>query len=153
MNTQLLPPPDRSLEVPPPDGSARNRADKSEDACEDRKEDGKTDKKNDGKTGRKNDAKKDGKTGNKPGTKAKSPAVVPVRSWFVTFMCMNIPIIGWIYLLILAFSKDAGAKKDFARAYLIYKVVFLLITLAILAVFVHYGLILLDQLLAYMEML
>lgn len=83
----------------------------------------------------------------------KPAAAVPVRSWFVTFMCMNIPIVGWIYLIILACSPSAGAKKDFAKAYLIYKTIFLLITLAILAVFVHYGLILLDQVLAYMEML
>lgn len=91
-------------------------------------------------------------TGRKPGS-GKSAPIVPVRSWFVTFMCMNIPIVGWIYLVILACSSTSGPKKDFAKAYLIYKTIFLLITLAILAVFVHYGLILLDQVLAYMEML
>lgn len=74
-------------------------------------------------------------------------------SWFVTLMCMNIPVIGWFYLIILAFSKSAGAKKGFARAYILYKFIFLLITLAILAVAVHYGLEFLDKVLAYMEML
>ena len=27
----------------------------------------------------------------------------PVSSWFLTFMCMNIPIAGWFYLFRLAF--------------------------------------------------
>lgn len=81
-----------------------------------------------------------------------SPAV-PVHRWFVTFMCMNIPIFGWIYLLILAFSPSKGPRRDFAKAYLIYKLIFLMISLAILAVAFHYGMELLDQLLAYMEML
>ncbi len=81
------------------------------------------------------------------------PAQVSAASWFVTLMCMNIPVIGWLYLIILAFSKSAGARRGFARAYLLYKFIFLLITLAILAVAVHYGMIYLDMLLSYMEML
>lgn len=84
---------------------------------------------------------------------AQAQAPVSVGSWFVTLMCMNIPVIGWIYLIILACSRSAGAKKGFAKAYLLYKFIFLLITLAILAVAVHYGLEVLDKVLAYMEML
>jgi len=76
-----------------------------------------------------------------------------VRHWFVTFMCMNIPIIGWIYLMTLAFSRSKDPRKDFAKAYLLYKLVFLLLSLVILAVAIHYGLELLDKVLAYMEML
>lgn len=78
---------------------------------------------------------------------------VPVRRWFVTLMCMNIPIVGWIYLIILACSRSKGPRRDFAKAYLLYKLVFLLLSLAILAVALHYGLELLDQVLAYMDML
>lgn len=97
----------------------------------------------------------------RPGRRQKSrtsrtdESLTPVSagSWFVTLMCMNIPVIGWFYLIILAFSKSAGAKKGFARAYILYKFIFLLITLAILAVAVHYGLEFLDKVLAYMEML
>ncbi len=36
-------------------------------------------------------------------------------------MCMNIPVIGWIYLLILAFCPSKGPRRDFAKAYLLYK--------------------------------
>lgn len=84
--------------------------------------------------------------------KSKTPALVPVHSWFVTFMCMNIPLIGWLYLFILAFSAK-GPKKEFARAYILYKLVFLILALAILAVAFHYGMLFLDKVLAYMEML
>lgn len=84
--------------------------------------------------------------------KSKTPALVPVHSWFVTLMCMNIPLIGWIYLFILAFSSK-GPKKEFARAYILYKLVFLILALAILAVAFHYGMLFLDRVLAYMEML
>ena len=83
----------------------------------------------------------------------KESSTIPVRRWFVTFMCMNIPIIGWIYLIVLAFSRSKGARRDFAKAYLLYKLVFLLISAAILAVAIHYGLELLDLLLSYMDML
>lgn len=77
----------------------------------------------------------------------------PVHTWFFTFMCMNIPIIGWFYLLYLAFNKKKTERRNFARAYLFYKLIFLLISAVILGIFIYIGLGLLDQLLAYMEML
>lgn len=76
----------------------------------------------------------------------------PARSWFNTFMIMNIPIIGWLYLLILAFGKK-DQRKDFAKAYLIYKLVFLLVALAIIALLLRVGMDAADQLLQYMDML
>lgn len=76
-----------------------------------------------------------------------------VHRWFFTFMCMNIPVIGWIYLLYLAFSKKYTDRRSFARAYLFYKLIFLIIGVLILGVLIYIGLDLLDQLLAYMEML
>ena len=82
-----------------------------------------------------------------------SSSAIPVRRWFVTLMCMNIPIIGWIYLMRLACSRSKGARRDFAKAYLLYKLLFLLISAVILAVAIHYGLELLDVLLSYMDML
>lgn len=77
----------------------------------------------------------------------------PVHTWFFTFMCMNIPIIGWFYLLYLAFNKKKTERRNFARAYLFYKLIFLLISAVILGIFIYIGLGLLEQLLAYMEML
>ncbi len=68
-------------------------------------------------------------------------------------MCMNIPIIGWIYLLYLAFNKKKTERRNFARAYLLYKLAFLIIAAIILGILTYIGLGLLDQLMAYMEML
>lgn len=84
---------------------------------------------------------------------AKDSDSVQVHRWFFTFMCMNIPIIGWIYLLFLAFGKKYPERRIFARAYLFYKLIFLIVSVLILGVLIYIGLDLLDQLIAYMEML
>lgn len=76
----------------------------------------------------------------------------PIQCWFNTFMIMNLPIIGWIYLLILALTKK-DQRKDFARAYLVYKLVFFLVALAIIAFVLYSSMDLADQLLQYMNML
>lgn len=82
-------------------------------------------------------------------------AAAPAREprWFFTFMCMNIPVVGWIYLLYLAFSKKVTDRRSFARAYLFYKLIFLIISAVILGILIYIGMGVLDQLLAYMEML
>lgn len=73
--------------------------------------------------------------------------------WFFTFMCMNIPIAGWVYLFYLAFNKKKTDRRYFARAYLYYKLLFLLISAVIIGILLYFGLQLLDQVLEYMEML
>ena len=78
---------------------------------------------------------------------------MPPRTWFFTFMCMNIPVAGWIYLLRLAFGKQDNQLRDFATAYLLYKLVFLIISLILLGILVYIGLDIADKVLAYMEML
>lgn len=76
-----------------------------------------------------------------------------ISTWFYTFMCLHIPVIGWIYLLRLAFGRKHPEKRSFARAYLIYKLVFLAVGLLIIAILAITALDMLDELLAYMEML
>ena len=76
-----------------------------------------------------------------------------VRSWFFTFMCMNMPIVGWFYLSHKARYEEDPARKEFARAYLFYKLVFFIAGAVVLLILIWIGLGLLDQLLAYMEML
>ena len=76
-----------------------------------------------------------------------------VRSWFFTFMCMNMPIVGWFYLFHKARFEEDPARKEFARAYLFYKLVFFIAGAVVLLILIWIGLGLLDQLLAYMEML
>ncbi|MDD3253645.1 MAG: hypothetical protein PHV18_13930 [Lachnospiraceae bacterium] len=75
------------------------------------------------------------------------------RAWFFTFMCMNIPIAGWIYLFYLAFNKKQTDRREFAKAYLFYKLIFLIVSAIVLGILIYIGMGLLDQLLAYMEML
>ena len=76
-----------------------------------------------------------------------------VRSWFFTFMCMNMPIVGWFYLFHKARYEEDPARKEFARAYLFYKLVFFIAGAVVLLILIWIGLGLLDQLLAYMELL
>ena len=76
-----------------------------------------------------------------------------VRSWLFTFMCMNMPIVGWFYLFHKARYEEDPARKEFARAYLFYKLVFFIAGAVVLLILIWIGLGLLDQLLAYMEML
>ena len=76
-----------------------------------------------------------------------------VRSWFFTFMCMNMPIVGWFYLFHKARYEEDPARKEFARAYLFYKLVFFIAGAVVLLILIWIGLGLLDQLLAYTEML
>ena len=76
-----------------------------------------------------------------------------VRSWFFTFMCMNMPIVGWFYLFHKARYEEDPARKEFARAYLFYKLVFFIAGAVVLLILIWIGLGLLDKLLAYMEML
>lgn len=76
-----------------------------------------------------------------------------VQSWFFTFMCMNIPIVGWIYLFRLARTAKTTERREFARAYLYYKLVFLAISLVILIILAVIGMKALNMLLSYMQML
>ncbi len=59
--------------------------------------------------------------------------------------------------LVLSFYKaryeEDPARKEFARAYLFYKLVFFIAGAVVLLILIWIGLGLLDQLLAYMEML
>ena len=76
-----------------------------------------------------------------------------VRSWFFTFMCMNIPIYGWFYLKKLARQPEHNKMQDFARAYLYYKMVFLAVSLVIVILLLIVGIIGINKLFAYMELL
>ncbi|MDO4324998.1 MAG: hypothetical protein Q4E24_03000 [bacterium] len=78
---------------------------------------------------------------------------VPVHTWFFTFMCATIPVVGWIYLIYLAFSKKQDLRKEYARAFLLYKLAFLVVSLILLGILIYIGAGILDQVLAYVEML
>lgn len=59
-----------------------------------------------------------------------------VGRWFQTICWLNIPIIGFFYLLVLLISKDTSKhRKDFILGYFLYKLL-----VWILAILLVYGL-------------
>ena len=52
-----------------------------------------------------------------------------VGSWMLTLLMCGIPVIGFIYLLVLAFGSGAApSKRNFARAALIWTLIALAVT-------------------------
>ena len=52
-----------------------------------------------------------------------------VGSWMLTLLMCGIPVIGFIYLLVLAFGSGAApSKRNFARAALIWTLIALVVT-------------------------
>ena len=52
-----------------------------------------------------------------------------VGSWMLTLLVCGIPVIGVIYLLVLAFgSGTAPSKRNFARAALVWTLIALVVT-------------------------
>ena len=55
-----------------------------------------------------------------------------VGSWMLTIFVCGIPVIGVIYLLVLAFgSGTAPSKRNFARAALIWTLIALVVTVVL----------------------
>ena len=52
-----------------------------------------------------------------------------VGSWMLTLLLCGIPLVGFIYLLVLAFGSSAApSKRNFARAALIWSLIALVVT-------------------------
>mgnify|MGYP007021025378 FL=1 len=55
-----------------------------------------------------------------------------VGSWMLTLLLCGIPVIGFIYLLVLAFGSGAApSKRNFARAALIWTLIALVVTVVL----------------------
>jgi hypothetical protein len=77
---------------------------------------------------------------------------VSVSQWFLSVCWMKIPVFGFIYVLVLALHPGTHpAKKNFARGYLIYRILVWLLALTILYVLYHIGLNLVDQVLSFVQ--
>ena len=71
---------------------------------------------------------------------------------FQKIFYMNIPIIGFIYVLVLAFSKKTSEeRKDFARGYLIYKVLVWILAIVLLYCLYKLGLGFVDGILSFIK--
>lgn len=73
-------------------------------------------------------------------------------NWFLTFCWMNIPIIGFWYMVVVAVRKKTPKeRKAFARAFILYRILVLLLACTILYICYRMGLDFLEQILSYME--
>lgn len=73
-----------------------------------------------------------------------------ISGWFQTICFMNIPVIGVIYLIVMAVRKKTPPdKKNFAIAYIIYKVLVWLLALTLIYCLYKVGLNLIDGILKY----
>ncbi len=73
-----------------------------------------------------------------------------VGQWFQTLCWINIPVIGFIYVIVLALRKKTPPqKRSFAIAYLLYRLLVLCIALTILYVLYKVGLSFVAEILRY----
>lgn len=75
-----------------------------------------------------------------------------IGSWFQTFCYMRIPVIGFIYVLIMAFSKKTPEyKQEFAKGYLLYKVLVWILAIVLLYCLYKIGLGFVDGMLSFIK--
>lgn len=73
-----------------------------------------------------------------------------VGQWFQILCFMNIPVLGFFYMLVLAIRKKTPfQKKTFAIAYILYRLLVLLLSVTILFVLYRVGLSFVDEILKY----
>lgn len=75
------------------------------------------------------------------------------QHWFTILTYIGIPIIGFIYLIVLSRSNEQPIKQEFAKAYIKFKLVHLATVLIILTIIIYLAIPYFDKLLAYMELL
>lgn len=60
-----------------------------------------------------------------------------VGSWMVTLLLANIPVVGFIYLLVLALGSGASpSKRNFARALFLWQII---AVIAVIVLYVIFG--------------
>lgn len=91
------------------------------------------------------------KAGSRAGNSGEKP--VTMGEWYLTFMYMGIPVLGWIYMAVVAAFGKTDVKKKFARAFLLYKLTFLVVTLILLAAAIKVMIPYAEALLEYIEKL
>lgn len=73
-----------------------------------------------------------------------------VGRWFQTICLMNIPILGFWYMVVLAVRKKTPPqRKSFAIAYILYRILVMILAFTILYVLYRIGLDFVDEILKY----
>lgn len=82
--------------------------------------------------------------------RADGDVAVSVSQWFLSICWLKIPVIGFFYALMLALGRRTPEeKRNFARGYLLYRALVLLLAATILYVVYRVGLDFIEQLLSY----
>lgn len=72
--------------------------------------------------------------------------------WFQTICWMHIPVIGFWYLVIVAIRKKTPKeKKVFAKAYILFRILVLILACTLLYIFYQMGLSFIEQILSYIN--
>lgn len=75
-----------------------------------------------------------------------------IGNWFQTFCYMRIPVIGFIYILVMAFSKKTPEyKKEFAKGYILYKILVWILAIVLLYCLYKVGLDFVDGMLSLIK--
>lgn len=73
-------------------------------------------------------------------------------TWFQTFCWMHIPVVGFWYMVVIACRRNTSKeKKAFARAYILYRMLVLILACTLLYIFYRMGLSFVEQILSYIE--
>ena len=63
---------------------------------------------------------------------------VKMQDWLLTILLVSIPIIGWIPAVYMIFSKKSSVSKaNFCKAYIVYQLIILVITIMLLYIGVN----------------
>ncbi len=87
-----------------------------------------------------------------PSDDREQPAGVTASQWFLSICWLKIPVFGILYALVLAFVPGTDrTKKNFARGYLLYQILVLILAVTVAYVIYTLGLDLVDQVLSFVS--
>lgn len=90
----------------------------------------------------------------KQGVESEAHQDISLGNWLMTFLTMDIPIIGYVVLLACAFGKNSPqVKKSMCKAYLVKKLIFTALSICICIILFYIGSYWLDGVLEYMQQL
>ena len=74
------------------------------------------------------------------------------KDWYLTLICMSIPIVGFLYLVTLALTGDES-RRQFAKAVILYHLTVAIVAIIILLVAFKISIPYIEWLLDYLELL
>lgn len=73
-------------------------------------------------------------------SKEQNKDIMGILDWLYLLLVCNIPVIGWLVVIFGSFGKHKTEdKKRFCRAYILFKLVMLLLSLIVLVILIKIG--------------